>query len=583
MFRAKPLRKSLSTIIPAALMLIGMLLLSVGPMVPSLAQDSRASRNLLQTTVLSVDPPSAEVDVGATTTVDIYVEDVTDLYLVEMYVVYDPALLEVVDADSDTAGVQVEIGSFLGTDVIVDYNEVDQDYGEIYFAQEVFSDTVSGDGVLATITFQGIVSGTSDITIDEIDLYLEDGDGELIDVSVENGSITVGSDVTSTPTPEETSTPTSTQVSTSTPTRTPTPGSTSTSAPTTTPIPTSVPTAQPTATPEIKARVLQVWPDRSVGVTSGLLEGVTSYVDTQVLPFGVFSPSGGEVVEARTYLHFSMGVFPLGTQVKRATLYTYVDSVSNLGEAAFGAYRVLDSWGTTGWDSDPANWPALLSSPIAITEAGFAAGEAGLSAPVPKLAAMLSQDSPLSTPSSVLPTPTPSTTPSVTPSSEPTSTASSSSPTPTPDVTASPTSTSTPKATTSPSSTSTPPASAPTFELEPTEGRWLMWDVTALLRAWVAKEVPDHGLALAAVVEPDSESADGLILARLFSVDDPNTMSHIIADIEIHPVTPTPVPILPIAGDSDTGSGIGVVIVGVALLVLGLALAAWRGRFKDQA
>jgi hypothetical protein len=582
MFRAKSLHKSLSTIVPAALMLIGVLLLSIGPMAPALAQDSRAGRSLLQTTVLSVDPSSADVDVGATTTVDVCVEDVTDLYSVEMYVIYDPALLEVVDADSGTAGVQVEIGPFLGTDVIVDDNEVDQDLGEIYFAQTVFSDTVGGDGVLATITFQGILSGTSDITIDEIDLYLIDGEDEIIDVSVENGSIAVGVDLTSTPTTEETSTPT--QVSTSTPTRTPTPGPTSTIPPTVTPVPTSVPTAQPTATPEIKARVLQVWPDRSVGVTSGLLEGATSHVDTQVLPFGVFSPSGGEVVEARTYLHFPIGVFPLGTQVKRATLYTYVDSVSNLGEAAFGAYRVLDSWDTTGWDGDPANWPALLSSPIAITEAGFAAGEAGLPAvSVPKLAMVLSPDSPLPTPASVLPTPKPSTTPSVTPSPEPTSTAASSSPTLTPDVTPLPTSTSTPKATTSPSSTSTPPIYAPTFELEPMEGRWLMWDVTALLRAWVAKEVPDHGLALAAVVEPDSESADGLILARLFSVDDPNTMSHIIADIEIHPVTPTPVPILPIAGGSNTGSGIGVVIVGAALLILGLALAAWRGRFKDQA
>jgi hypothetical protein len=475
MFRAQHLHKSLSIIIPAALMLIGALLLLAVPMVPAQAQDSRVGRKLLQDTTLSVDPSSAEVDVEITTTMDIYVENVTDLAYVDMYVIFDPELLEVVDADSGASGVQIEIGPFLGTDVIVDYNEVDQDEGEIYFTQEVFSDTVSGNGVLATITFQGIASGTSDITIDEVDLYLVDGEDELIDVSVENGSITVTGDVTSSPTPEETSTPedtsTPTPEVTSTPTRTPMP--TPTPGPTSTPAPTSVPTVRPTATSEIKTRVLQVWPDRSVGVISELLEGATSHADAQVLPFGALSPSAGEMVEARTYLHFPIGVFPLGTQVKRATLYTYVDSISSLGEAAFGTYRVLDPWDTMGWDGDPANWPDLLPAPIAITEVTFAAEEAMLPASsVPKLAMVLAQDSPLPTPtspSSVLPTPTPS------------ATSSPSSPTP--------------KATTQPS------VSASTFELEPTEGRWLMWDVTALLRAWLAEEVPDHGLALAAVYD----------------------------------------------------------------------------------
>jgi hypothetical protein len=110
-----------------------------------------------------------------------------------------------------------------------------------------------------------------------------------------------------------------------------------------------------------------------------------------------------------------------------------------------------------------------------------------------------------------------------------------------------------------------------------------MWDVTALLRAWLAKEVPDHGLALAAVYDSSLESTGELVLARLLTADDPDTLPHIIADIDIYPVTPTPAPILPIAGDSGTGSGIGVVIIGAALVILGLALAAWRGRFTDQA
>jgi uncharacterized membrane protein len=572
MLQAKPLYKSLfAAIIPVALILLGALLLLLGPMVPAQAQDARVARKLLQTTVLSVEPASAEMGVGVTTTVDIRIADVTDLAYAEMYVLFDPDLLEVVDADSATSGVQIEIGPFLGTDVTVYDNDVDQDLGQIYFAQQVASNAVDGSGVLAQITFEGRAPGTSDITIyEETDeLYVDDSNEEPIDVSVENGSITVTEDVTPSSTPEGTSTSTleATATSTATLAATSTAGATSTesaetSTPTRTPTPgpTSEPTVRPTATSEVKARVLEVWPDRSVGVISELLEGTTSYASTQVLPFGVVSTSAGELVEARTYLHFPIRVFPLGTQVKRATLYAYVDSASGREGAAFGMYRVLDSWDATGWDGDPANWPTLLPAPIAITEVDFAAEEAMLPvSSVPKLAMLLAQDSPLSTPtapSSVLATSTPP-------------------------ATSSPGSTSTPKATTQ------PPASASTLELEPTEGRWLMWDVTALLRAWLAQEVPDHGLALAAVDDSSVESTGELILARLFTADDPDTMSHIIADIEIYPVTPTPtptpVPILPIAGDSGSGGGIGVVVIGAALMILGLALAAWQGRSTDRA
>jgi hypothetical protein len=572
------LNKSLSVVISSLLMLIGTLSFLTGPMILAQAQDPHVGHKLLQDATLSIDPSGAEVDVGDTTTVDITIDDVTDLAYLEIYVLFDPTLLEVVDADSETSGVQVEIGPFLGTDVIVEDNEVDENDGEIYFTQQVFSDTVDGSGVLATITFQGVTSGTSDITIDDIGLYLEDSEGDPVDVdAIENGTITVTADVTSTPTPEETSTPTRTPAETSTPTRTP--ASTATSAPTDTPAPTSEPTARPTATSEIKTRVLQIWPDRSVGVSSGLIEGKTSYAGTQAFPFGVLNPSTDETVEARTYLHFPIDVFPLGTQVKRATLYVYVDSASSLEEAAFGTYRVLDPWSTTGWSEKPASWPDLLPAPIAITEVDLAE-EAALPVSSLKLARVLSQDSPLPTPtpgSSVLPTPT----------SRPTSTATAT-PQPTSAVTSQATSSPRPTSTVRPSSTpkpgsSPPPIYAPTFELEAIDGRWVTWDVTALLRAWLAKEIPDHGLALAAVEDPDSGSMDDLILARSLTVKDPDTMPYIIADIEIHPVTPTPAPILPVAGDSGEGNGIGVMIVGATLLILGLALAAWRGRFTDHA
>ena len=555
-----------SNFVASSLMLIGALLLLVGSMVPARAQGISTNHTLLQSDpVLSIDPPSAEIDVGDTVAVDVYLEDVTDLAYVEMYVVFDPDLLEVVDADTYTDGVQIEIGPLLGTDVIVAYNEVDQDAGEIFFAQEVATDTVSGSGVLATITFQGNAAGASDIVIDEAGIYLADGDGEFISAGIEDGSITVVGDVTPSPTPTLTRTPT--LGATSTPA--------STSLPTSTSAPTSPPTPQPTATPAIQSRVLQLWPDRSVGVTSGLLEGAASYADTQVFPFGTFSPSPGETVQARTYLHFPIDALPLGTEVKQATLYVYVDSISGLGEATFGTYRVLAQWSETGWGSAPSTWPSLLSSPIAITEVSFGEGEAALPVgpSVAKLAFIMAQDSPLQTPtapSSVLPT-----------STLPTSSAT---PTSTPTHTPSPTGTSAPGSTLTALPSAPPPTSpAPggSVEIEPVEGRWLMWDVTALLRAWLTEEVADYGLALAAASDPAGPDAVGdLLLARWLTVDDPNTMPYIVADILIHPVTPTPtptpIPILPIAGGSGGWGGTLVLLAGAALLVLGLALAVRR-------
>ncbi len=118
-------------------------------------------------------------------------------------------------------------------------------------------------------------------------------------------------------------------------------------------------------------RSLQLWPDHTVGVTSGLLEGMPAHADSQVLPFGVQRVSNDAIVRARTYLNFPLDVFPPGTEIVRATLHVYVDSASNVGEALFGAYRVLEPWEEEGWGEDPTTWPALLTVPIAATTARF--------------------------------------------------------------------------------------------------------------------------------------------------------------------------------------------------------------------
>ena len=201
---------------------------------------------LAQDTTVTIDPPSSEVAVGATTTVDVRINNVSGLYGAEMHLTFDPLVLEVVDADEGTAGVQIQPGPFLSPDFTAQ-NTVDQGAGKIDFAisQRLPQEPVSGSGVLATITFRGRAANTSDIRF--LNVILSDRDGMPISASTQDGTLTVTQDVTETPTPTVTPTHTPTPTNTPTPTVTPTlpPGET----PTSTPTPTTTPTATPTPRP----------------------------------------------------------------------------------------------------------------------------------------------------------------------------------------------------------------------------------------------------------------------------------------------------------------------------------------------
>jgi hypothetical protein len=340
------------------------------------------------------------------------------------------------------------------------------------------------------------------------------------------------------------------------------------------------------------SRVLQVWPDYGRGVASGRLEGVPIEAAVQVFPFGVCRTVAGDVVYARTYLHFPLDLFPPGTDVLHATLYVYVDSSSGTGEATVGAYRVLDPWREEYGAASPASWPMLLTSPIATSVARFgAAVPVPVSTPatgaLPKVRSMF-YESPLATatfPSSPLLTPTPTLIlrPTDTPVATHTPTATLM-PTATLTPVSQPTLTLVPTSPASPLPTPTPlsPSTEPVVSLRRVAGTWLTWDVTALMRAWMAGEVPDDGLALAPAPDPDAdpETAGDLLLARQLTANDPTTRPYLIVEFEVRPVTPTPVPVLPAAGSQVGWGAAGLVLVGVALMIVGLGVRRARSLNK---
>jgi LysM repeat protein len=198
-----------------------------------------AGHGMAQGTRVFIDPPTREVAVDATTQVDVRIENVSNLYACDVHLTFAPALLEVVDADPGTAGVQIQPGTFLSPDYVVQ-NEVDQAVGKIDFAvtQMAPHEPVSGSGVLVTVTFKGKAAGDSDINLG---VLLSDRDGMAISASTQEGRITVTTGPTLTPTPTPTPGPTSTHTPTPTPTHTSTPGPTPTHTPTPTPNPSVTP------------------------------------------------------------------------------------------------------------------------------------------------------------------------------------------------------------------------------------------------------------------------------------------------------------------------------------------------------
>ena len=319
------------------------------------------------------------------------------------------------------------------------------------------------------------------------------------------------------------------------------------------------------------SRSLQVWPDRSIGVTSGLLAGSEVHASTQILSLGTFRTSGDEVVHARTYLHFPLDVFPPGTEIRRATLYMVVDSSSGEGETTLGVYRALEPWETEDWSGDPATWPGLLTSPIAATTARFE-----IVTPTLPISVTALITAPAATPS---PTPMPTATPTVTPT--PTEALLPTPPTsPLPTPTLAPTPTPTP----APSLASTD--DVPVVPLGQVAATWLSWDVTVLVRAWLAGEIADDGLVLGLAPDPTiaSEEMGGLLVARYLSATDFDTRPYIIAEFEVHPVPPTPTPptsplptptsvpwpVLPPAGNSADWRALWLLLIGATCVLLGL-------------
>jgi len=134
------------------------LLLLAQPMVAATAQGSDA--------ILRPDPLSLGLKPNAQGTLTIVVENVRDLYGIEIHLAFDPNIVQVEDANPAWEGVQIEPAAWL-RDGFVAVNRVDNAGGRIDFAATLLNPALplNGSQAVAEITFRARGAGVSAVSI----------------------------------------------------------------------------------------------------------------------------------------------------------------------------------------------------------------------------------------------------------------------------------------------------------------------------------------------------------------------------------------------------------------------------------
>ena len=137
-----------------------------------------------------LDPETLSLAPGDEGTLDVRVEDVVQMAGAEVHLTFDPALLEVVDADTSTEGVQVDHGGFLSPDFIIQ-NDADPLVGTVDYAIACMpvDKAVSGGGVLARITFRALDEGEAPLAISSV--ILADVQGQPITIETGSGVVAI--------------------------------------------------------------------------------------------------------------------------------------------------------------------------------------------------------------------------------------------------------------------------------------------------------------------------------------------------------------------------------------------------------
>ena len=231
-----------------------------------------------------------EIQPGGRVEVPVQIEDVRDLYAIDIEIHFDPQVIKIEDADPRTEGVQPALGTFLDAGLTL-FNSADNEAGVIRFVMSQMnpSEPKSGDGIILVLYVVGAAEGESDLDITILDLSTRAG--EAISAQSVDGKVTVS----------ETAVP---QEPTSIPVQDPTSiVVVPTSQPTERlePTPTSQPTERPEPTPTKTATLAAEETEPQASQTLETLAGATEEKDagTPPTPPGE-SESGQQSAEGQT-------------------------------------------------------------------------------------------------------------------------------------------------------------------------------------------------------------------------------------------------------------------------------------------
>ncbi len=128
------------------------------------------------TAIVKLVPDKANAPVGETITVSIIVENVKDLYGVELHLSYDADTWEVLDEDPQKEGLQILPGNFPNPDFIA-LNEAEPQAGSISYAavQLPPTEAVSGKGTVASLRFKVKANDKNPLSVKQALLANQDG------------------------------------------------------------------------------------------------------------------------------------------------------------------------------------------------------------------------------------------------------------------------------------------------------------------------------------------------------------------------------------------------------------------------
>jgi hypothetical protein len=261
---------------------------------------------------VSIEPNSATLDMGESARIELTIQQASQVFGFEIQLNFDPRIIQMVDQDADSDGVQVSDGDFFDVEQgFIAANRVDNETGVMLYAITLLAPAtpVNGDGILLSFEMEPIAVGRSNLTLSSV--LLASTDGESLPVNLDSGEVEVVGAPGDTPLPSFTPTnsPTATLEQTPSPTFTATSSSTATleesptTLPTNTAVETLIPssptfTVQPDSTQEIPTIITMTFPSPlpntpvSEGTPTVELVASTTLTPTGVMPGETDEPGG---------------------------------------------------------------------------------------------------------------------------------------------------------------------------------------------------------------------------------------------------------------------------------------------------